>query len=335
MVTEELRKRVDEAVRTLGYQPNLNARALASIRTKAIGVLVPSLTQHIFADVLRGVYDGVQTTPYSVQLGNTHYSLDEEERLIGEFLRQKPAAMIVSGIDQKPAAKRMLAEADCPVVQMMDLTQNPIDRVVGFSHFDAGYAMGQHLLEQGYRRIAFMAGWMNKRSSGRMMGCRKALEEARLFDERLVISTITEDSIRVPGGNRPLGEATTARDGRTMLRDLLSTGEGPDAVFCNNDVLALGVLFETMAQGIRVPEELGIAGFNDTDIVIAAEPGLTSVRTPRYDIGRRAVTEILAELDGNGDRERVIDLGSQVIARASTDRRGLLPRTRPATIPVI
>ena len=264
VVSKDLRDRVEQAVAELGYRPNLHARALASIRTNVIGVLIPSLTQHIFADVLRGVYDGVQSTRYRVQLGNTHYSLDEEERLIGEFLRQKPAAMIVSGIDQPEASRRLLAEAGCPVVQMMDLTDAPIDRVVGFSHFDAGYGMGRHLVEQGYRRVAYMAGWMNKRSSGRMLGCRKALEETGIFDPRLVISTITETQMPPPDADRPLGEATMARDGRAMLRDLLALPDPPDAVFCNNDVLALGVLFEAMAQGIRVPDDLGIAGFNDT-----------------------------------------------------------------------
>jgi LacI family gluconate utilization system Gnt-I transcriptional repressor len=329
LVSAVLRSRVETAIATLGYRPNLNARALASIRTNVIGVLVPSLTQHIFADVLRGVYDGVQATRYQVQLGNTHYSLEEEERLIGEFLRQKPAGMIVSGIDQNPAATRMLAEAGCPVVQIMDLTDRPIDRLVGFSHFEAGYAMGRHLLDQGYRRIGFMAGWMNKRSSGRMLGCRRALEEAGVFDERLVVATVGDEPLGQPT-DRPLGEATHALHGRTMLRRLQAVGGGLDAVFCNNDVLALGVLFETIAQGIAVPGALGIAGFNDTDIVIAAEPGLTSVRTRRYEIGRRAVAELVADLEQRGARERVIDLGSEVVARASTDRLGRLAHTATA-----
>ena len=306
----------------LGYRPNLSARALASTRTDVIAVLVPSLAMHIFTDVLRGIYDGVEETRFQVQIGNSHYSRSQEERLIADFLRQKPAGLVVSGVDQTDAARDMLAQAGCPVVQIMDLTEDPVDRVIGFSHEAAGYAMGRHLIEQGYRRIGYMAGWMNKRSSGRMLGCRRALEEAGIFDESLVTSIVPErgGDERRPG--RSLGEATSALDGRTMLRQLLDRPGGCDAVFCNNDVLALGALFESMAMGLRVPDDLGIAGFNDSDMVIATEPGLTSLRTPRYEIGRRAVSEILAELDGTPASERVIDLGSEVIARASTDRSG-------------
>ncbi len=328
-VSEALRARVEAAVAELGYRPNLNARFLASIRTNLIGVLVPSLSQHIFTDVLRGIYDGIQTSRYQVQLANTHYSLAEEDRLVGEFLRQKPAAMIVSGVDQPPAARRLLAQAACPVVQIMDLTTDPIDRVVGFSHFEAGLAMGRHLLEQGYRRIGFMAGWMNKRSAGRMMGCRAALEAAGLFDARLVTSIVPGHGGKERAPDRPRGESTSALDGRIMLRRLLAVEGGCDAVFCNNDVLALGALFEAMAQGIEVPRALGIAGFNDSDIVVAAEPGLTSLRTPRYQIGQRAVSEILLALAGTPATERIIDLGVQVVARASTDRLGRLA-TPPA-----
>jgi LacI family gluconate utilization system Gnt-I transcriptional repressor len=112
-----------------------------------------------------------------------------------------------------------------------------------------------------------------------------------------------------------------------MLRELQALEPGLDAVFCNNDVLALGVLFEAMAQRLAVPHALGIAGFNDIDIIAAAEPSLTSVRTHRYEIGRRAVAELLAELGQRGGRDRVIDLGSQVMARASTDRLGRLAAT--------
>jgi LacI family gluconate utilization system Gnt-I transcriptional repressor len=323
MVSEALRLRVDAAVADLGYQPNLSARALASIRTNVIAVLVPSLTQHIFTDVLRGIYDELQPTRFQVQIGNTHYSSAEEERLIGEFLRQKPAGLIVSGVEQTEGALRMLRQAACPVAQIMDITAAPVNRVIGFSHHEAGYAMGRHLLDQGYRRIAFMAGWMNNRSAGRMLGCRQALEEAGLFDPRLVISTYDETS-PAAAPERPLGESTSALDGRAMLRLLLALDDAPDAVFCNNDVLALGVLFEAMAQGVRVPHELGIAGFNDTDIVIAAEPGLTSVRTLRYEIGRRAVRDLLSDLGNDPNPERIVDLGSQVMARASTDRQGRL-----------
>lgn len=325
VVSPDLRERVMAAVERLGYRPNLNARALASTRTHVVGVIVPSLAQHIFSDVLRGVYDAVQPTPLRVHLGNTHYDLAEEERLIGEFLRHKPAAMIVSGVDQSPLARSMLAEAGCPVVQMMDLTQDPIDRVVGFSHVDAGYKMTRHLLDQGYRRIGylFLVGWMNTRSVGRLQGWQRALEEAGLYDPSLLVTRTNTD---LDGQlRRERGEVITPLHARAGLRELLAATPRVDAVFCNNDPLALGVLFEAIAQGLKVPDDLGIAGFNDSDMILGAHPSLTSLCTPRYEIGFRAVEEALAAIQGQPNPEPITDLGTTVSFRRSTDRLGRLP----------
>lgn len=327
VVSEDLRKKVADAVAALGYQPNLAARALASIRTNAVGVIVPSLTMHIFTDVLRGIYDGVQPTHLRVMLGNSHYDNDEEERLVGEFLRQKPAAMIISGSEQTQAARRMLEAAGCPVIQIMDMTDDPIDCIVGFSHFEAGYKATRHLIDQGYRRIGFMAGWVNQRSHGRLDGWAKALQEAGIYDPSLAVAAIganTELGI-VPVGpsNMRLGEATNARDGRKFLRLLRERAPDLDAVFCNNDILALGALFESQTMGLRIPSEFGIAGFNDTELIAATNPPLTSLHTPRYEIGVRAVREALDRIEAkDAPRPSIVDLGVEVSIRESTLRGG-------------
>ena len=311
------------AVAELRYQPNLAARALASIRTNAIGVIVPSLTMHIFTDVLRGIDDGVRHTDLRVLLGNSHYDNDEEERLIRDFLGQKPAAMILSGTEQTPAARAMLKDANCPVIQIMDLHDDPIECIIGFSHFEAGYMMTRHLIDMGYRRIGFMAGWINQRSRGRLDGWRRALEEVDLYDPRLVTASVSENgSTRTSRPASPdlrLGEAASAIDGRKMLQQLLRIDQRLDAVFCNNDIFAIGVLFEAQAMGLDVPNRLGIAGFNDTDLVRAANPPLSSLRTPRHEIGRRAVQEAVLRLEAPDRETAVIDLGISVSARLSTN----------------
>ena len=103
-VSQDLRRQISAAVKTLGYLPDTNARALASARANVVGVLIPSLTNSVFADVVRGIYDGLSDTSFQIQIGNTHYSGMEEERLLKVFLGQRPAALIVAGIDQTPSA---------------------------------------------------------------------------------------------------------------------------------------------------------------------------------------------------------------------------------------
>jgi len=171
-VSAALRANIDKAVKELNYVPNLSARALASVRADVIGVLVPSLTQNIFSDVLRGVYDGVEGTELQIQMGNTRYQPEEEERLIAQMLRQKPAGMIVSGTEQNDRSREMLENARCPVIQIMDLTDKPIDTIIGFSHYEAGRAITRHLIEAGYRHIGFLSGWLNGRSFGRYRSSR-------------------------------------------------------------------------------------------------------------------------------------------------------------------
>ncbi|WP_454683656.1 HTH-type transcriptional regulator GntR [Ancylobacter moscoviensis] len=306
-VSPQLRQQIEEAVRALDYVPDQHARALASARTDVVGVIIPSLTNNVFADVLRGIYDGLAQTSHQVQLGNSRYSPIEEERLLATFLSQRPAALIVAGIDQTARSRELLENAGCPVVQIMELGEGPVDMMVGFSHRAAGHLVTSHLVEAGYRRIGFLGARMDPRTQRRLEGYRAALMEAGLYDPDRVTATPTPSSVTL---------------GRDLLRDLLARMPDTDAVFCINDDLALGALFECQSAALAVPDTIGIAGFNDLEMMAAAWPALTSVRTPRYEIGSRAVQMARAAIAGRRPAERVVDVGVELQVRASTMRRG-------------
>ncbi len=303
LVSEGLRKLIDDAVRDLNYIPDLNARALASMRTDVLGVLVPSLSHTVFTDVLRGIYDGVDGTKFKVQVANTRYDAGEEERLIAGLLRQKPSALIISGVDQSPRSRSMLEAAGCPIVQIMDITDDPIQVVIGFGHRDAGRLMTEHLISRGYKNIGFISGWMSDRSKERLYGYQSALEAAGLKEPSSVHSVSRDELTAIAAqsdpGVPPFLEFSRPSLGREMFRRALKQAPNLDAVFCNNDSLALGVLFECHAQGIRVPEDMGIAGFNDLDFTDACFPSLSSVRTHRYRIGYSSVATVLKMMDGH------------------------------------
>lgn len=304
-VSQDLRRQIQVAVDELGYVPDPNARALASARADVFGVLVPSLTNNVFAEVVRGIYDSLSDGPFRVQLGNTHYSGLEEERLLQVFAPQRPAALIVAGIDQTPTSRKLLESAGCPVVQVMETGPDPVDMLVGFSHFDGGRTATEHLIKAGYRRIGFIGARMDPRSQRRLAGYRAAMEKAGLFDPRLITTT-------------PLLSSVTL--GRELLRDALAKMPALDGVFCNNDDIALGVLFECHSAALDVPKTIGIVGFNDLEMMQAAFPPLTSIRTPRYEIGRRSVAMALAAIAGRRPEQRVVDLGFELKPRESTAR---------------
>ncbi len=304
-VSPELRRQIMAVVDELGYVPDRNARALASARADVIGVLVPSLTNNVFAEVVRGIYEGLDQSHLQVQIGNTHYSQEAEEELLQTFLSQRPSALIVSGIDQSPAAIALLEGADCPVVQIMETGPDPVDMMIGFSHYEGGRAATRHLVEAGYRHIAFIGARMDPRSERRLAGYRAAMEEAGLFDERLMTTTVRPSSV------------TT---GSELFREALARVPTLDAAFCNNDDMALGALFECHRQGRAVPSEIGIAGFNDLEMMQVAYPSVTSLRTYRYEMGRRAIAMALEAIAGRRPAEPVVDLGFELIVRESTRR---------------
>ncbi len=320
-VSEQLRKCIAEAVRELDYAPDLNARALASRQSSMVAVLIPAIAQNIFADVLRGVYDAVEDSGLRIEIANTRYQREVEERLVAELLRHRPAGVIISGVGQSAATRRMLEDARRPVVQIMDLTDDPIQKIIGFSHFDAGFGMTEHLVEAGYHRIGFVGGMMNERSFGRFAGYRRALEAAGLYDPRLV-GTLGSMPDEPQSGPVMEHEFASARMGRDLTDSLLDRHPRLDAVFCNTDVLAIGALFACMARGISVPEAFGIAGFNDFDYMEAAEPSMSSVRTPRWRCGNDAMRAIREMLSGAPASEPVVDLGIEIKQRRSTDRSG-------------
>jgi LacI family gluconate utilization system Gnt-I transcriptional repressor len=297
------RERVESAAKELGYVPNLAARALASQRTEVIGVLIPSLTNNVFNDVLRGIYDASEGSPYTIQFVNTRYSILQEERLLRLFQAQKPAGLIVTGINQTRESRAVMEAINCPIVQIMETGPDPVDMMVGFSHYDAAFAAVSHLIEQGRRRIGFLGARMDPRVQRRLEGYRDAMKKAGLSDPNLILTT------QIPTGMTL---------GGTLLADLMAQAPDLDAVFCINDDLALGVLFECQRRGIAVPEKLAIIGFNDMEFMASAFPSLSSVRTNRYEMGRDAVLMLTGAIEGRRPEKPVVDLGFTLMIRQSS-----------------
>lgn len=302
------RERVESAAKELGYVPNMAARALASQRTEVIGVLIPSLTNNVFNDVLRGIYDAAEGSSHTIQFVNTRYSILQEEKLLRLFQAQKPAGLIVTGINQTEESRAVMKAMNCPIVQIMEIGPDPVDMMVGFSHYDAAFAAVSHLISEGRRRIGFVGARMDPRVQRRLEGYRDAMKAASLFNPNLILTTPTPTAMTLGG---------------MLLADLLAKAPDLDAIFCINDDLALGALFECQRHGIPVPEKLAIIGFNDMEFMASAVPSLSSVRTNRYEMGRHAVTMLIDAVEGRRPASPVVDLGFQLMIRESSSPRGV------------
>jgi LacI family gluconate utilization system Gnt-I transcriptional repressor len=310
MVSIDLRERVQLAVDELAYIPNQLASALASHRTGRIGVVVPSLTNGVFGEYLRALHDMLLPEGFQVLVLNSGYVAGKEERAIATMLGQHPEAIIVSGVDQTKPARRMLDEAGIPVIQTMEMTDDPIDIVIGLNQEEAGYAATRHLIDLGHRHIGQMAVPLDSRALKRREGYRRAIGEAGL--------EVMETSLDAP---------STFAYGAELFEPMLTRWPQMTGMYCGNDNLALGALFAAQRRGLKVPDDLSIVGFNDLEFSATAYPAITTVATPRYEIGELAAKIVLEIVRGSGTRpdERTINLGFRLIEREST----AAPRTRP------
>ncbi|MBB5514236.1 LacI family gluconate utilization system Gnt-I transcriptional repressor [Rubricella aquisinus] len=305
-VSESLRERIAKAIDKLGYVPNPAASSLASNRSSIIGVLVPSFSNYVFADVLSGANSVIEKTGYSIQIGNTGYDPLTEEAMIRKFVSLSPVGLIIAGVDQTETSRNMLETVDCPVVQIMDSTDDPVDVIVGFSNFEAAAASAQHMVDQGYRRIAFVGTRMDPRTQQRMAGFESVMRQHQIYDPALFITTPQKSSVEI---------------GRHLLAGLLDKVPDCDGVFCNNDDVAVGIGLECQRRNLSVPKDFGICGFNDLGTTSQMNPAITSVYTPRVEIGERAAQYILDRAAGGPQPDiRNIDLGFTLKKRASTLR---------------
>jgi LacI family transcriptional regulator, gluconate utilization system Gnt-I transcriptional repressor len=318
MVSVDLRQRIESAVQELAYIPNQLASGLASARTGTIGVLVPSLTNGVFADYLRALHDAFLPAGFQLLLLNSRYLPEEEERGIATLLSQHPEAIIIAGVDQTARSRRLLQNAGVPVIQTMELTDNPLDVNIGFSQIEAGKAATRHLLALGHRRVGHIAARLDARARRRKEGYSAAMMEAGLDGNSMLATTLRPSSVRL---------------GAELFAEVIERTPDLEAMFCCNDDLALGALFECQRRGIRVPDDISIVGFNDLEFCASTFPTLTSVATPRHEMARRAAEIVIEVIRGSGNRpdNRRIDLGFTVNQRQSTRQSAAAPVRAAAT----
>jgi LacI family transcriptional regulator, gluconate utilization system Gnt-I transcriptional repressor len=286
-VSPATRERVLEAARTLGYVPNKIAGALASQRVNLVGVVIPSLSNMVFPEVMTGISEMLEGTGLQPVVGVTNYLPDREESVIFEMLSWRPSGMIVAGLEHTAAATAMMARAGIPIVEIMDIDGSPIDSAVGISHRRAGRQMAEAIIAAGYRRIAFMGTQMpnDHRARKRLEGFEEALAKAGLS---LV------DREYYSGGSALL-------KGREMTAAVLNRTRNVDFLYYSNDMIGAGGLLYCLDQGIDVPGKIGLAGFNGVELLDGLPRKLATMDACRLEIGRKAA-EIIAGTASPGEK---------------------------------
>jgi LacI family gluconate utilization system Gnt-I transcriptional repressor len=302
-VDAELVARVKAAADKLGYVPDPAARALASRHGAHVAVLIPALSNNLFVDVLEAVQRTLRPRGYQTLIGITHYDAAEEEQLLREQLQHRPAGLLVTGLDRSDATRALIRASGVPCVHLMEVSAEPGLYSVGLSQQDAAAAMTRHLLERGCRRIAFAAAQLDPRTLQRLDGWRRQLAAASLHEARLEWLNPAPSSMAVGG---------------QMFEQIVGQKPAVDAIFFCNDDLAQGALLAAARLRVAVPRRVAIAGFNDLTGSDQMLPPLTTVRTPRAEIGAAAARMLLGLIRGDAPAAPGLDLGFELVVRAST-----------------
>ncbi len=305
-VDPALIERVQAVSAKLGYVPDPAARALASQRSNHVAILIPLLSNALFVDLLDAAQKTLRAGGYQTLMGVTHYDASEEEQLLREQLLHRPAGLLVTGLDHNVATRKLMESSQVPCVHLMDLPS--IDQVdapycVGFRQTDAGAAMTRHLLAQGCRRIAFAAAQLDPRVMQRLYGWRSALQEAGVYEPTLEFLNPAPSSLALGG---------------VLFEQIMQQRPAVDAIFFCNDDLAQGALMAALRLGIVVPSQVAIAGFNDLTGSDQMLPALTTVRTPRAQIGEAAAQMLLTLMRGEAPAAPQLDLGFEILQRQSS-----------------
>lgn len=292
-------EKIRAAIKRSGYTPNLLAGSLSSNRSKLVVALVPSIAGAMFLATMQNVAEHLQQHGYQLLIGQAGYDDAREDALLEAVIGRRPDGIILTGIVHSAQARQKLRAARIPVVETWDLTQKPIDMLVGFSHPAIGKAAAEYLYKRGSRLPALIS-----------PDDRRAKLRAEAFT-----AFYAAKKIRVPVFEAPA--PTPMGDGRAGLAALLSTHPQIDAVFCGSDNLALGALVEAKARGITVPQQLKVIGYGDQSLGKDADPALTAIRIDGAAIGRLAAEMLMARATGHMPKKKVVDVGFAIIERDS------------------
>jgi LacI family gluconate utilization system Gnt-I transcriptional repressor len=282
-VSQNTRDKVLLVAKQLGYVPNKIAGALASQRVNLVAVIIPSLSNMVFPEVMTGISEVLENTDLQPVVGVTDYLPEKEERVLYEMLSWRPSGVIIAGLEHSETSAMMLKASGIPVVEIMDIDGSPVDAMVGISHRRAGREMAVSILKAGYRKIGFLGTKMplDHRARKRFEG----------FTEALAKSGVEVTDQEFYSGGSALVK------GREMTQELLRRNPNLDFLYFSNDLIGAGGLLYLIEKGISIPNQIGLAGFNGVELLKGLPRQLATMDACRSEIGRKAAEMIVQQVN--------------------------------------
>lgn len=305
-VSKKRREEIFRIMERMNYQPSVIASALMGKKTYTIGLLIPDVSNPFFSEIARSVEDLAHAEGYSVIVCSTDNRDERVEKYIRLLEQKNVDGMLIGTGVENAGILASLAEKSLPIVMIARETSSIAAHSVVTDDFRGGALAAGHLIGHGHERIAVLAENMKVTSSHeRVRGFRFGLFEAGL----------------ALGEDRILSCESSIKDGKRAAAALLGLEERPTALFCCNDLLAVGAMQAAREAGVKVPEQLSIIGFDDTILSTVANPALTTVAQPVDQMVKLAFGLLIGQPDEDGIRQRIV-MQPELVIRESTGARG-------------
>lgn len=299
-VADQTRENVTRAIKDLGYSPNFGAKAMAARRTNTIGAIIPTMENAIFARGLQAFQEELRVHGFTMLVASTSYRPDIEDEQIRSLVARGADALLLIGHERDPEIYRFLDMQGVPALVTWAFSPEAVRPSVGFDNAAAIRDMAREVIKLGHRKLALISAQTanNDRAFARHKGIQNAMSEAGLDPASLVFLETTYN----------------IEDGANAFSEIMQSSDRPTAVFCGNDVLAVGALRRAREMNIDVPGDVSIIGFDDIELAQVAYPALTTVHVPHREMGRRAAM-ILANHVKNGTPINSVKLDAKIVIR--------------------
>ena len=301
-VSKLKRDKIQKVIKKRGYIPNFFAGNLKSGKSGFVMVLIPSLRSSIFNEYYSGLRETLEDQKYQPLVGITDYSLDKEENIINKFLGYKPEGIILVGTKHTKKTKEMLLRSNIPLIETWDINHRPLDIIVGFSNYEAGYRITDYAIKKKYKKFVFVT------SSDKFMQ-REVRGAKRLegFIDRMTKENLKYENFQI---SDPLDYI---RSGEEIFSYYKKNKSKIDCIITFNEMTGLGILSTALRNNIKVPKQLGIAGIGNASVTDLLENKLTTVNTNQYLMGKLAASKLIDRINGVSLEQRIIDVGTSIV----------------------
>ena len=302
LVSFKTRDKINKIIKKRGYIPNYFAGNLKSGKSGFIMVIIPSLRTSIFNEYFTGLRETLEELQYQPLVGVTDYSLEKEEIIITKFLGYKPEGIILAGTKHTKRTKEILLRSNIPLIETWDVNHRPLDIIVGFSNYNAGYEITDYALSKKYKKILFVTS--SKKHLEQEIRGAKRLEG---YIDRMLKKNLKPNNFHI---SDPLDYV---RSGEEIFGHYKKNKSKIDCIIAFNEMTGLGILSTAIKNKIKVPKQLGIAGIGNASVSDLLTYKLTTINTNQYIMGKLAASKLIDRINGVFFKERIFDVGTSLI----------------------